>query len=78
MNFWSLLRVARVVGCLSGGKALALTLPSPLIRTRPCDPHGRGTSLDPKNETGRRADLLVCLLVAFSGFPLLLFTLGRN
>ena len=50
VNFWSCLRVARVVGWISDDIAVVLTLPVPLLRTWPCAPQGRGTSLDPKTK----------------------------
>ena len=49
-----------------------------LLQTQPYDPHGRGTSIHPQNETELRAALLIRLLISFSGFPLLLLTYVRN
>ena len=52
VNFWRRLCVARVVGRISGYIAVALTLPSPLIWTQPCDLQSRETSLDTKTKLG--------------------------
>ena len=60
VNFWIRLRVARVVGWMSINLAVACALPSPLLRTRPCAPHSRVTSLNPKKLGVDLPFLFVC------------------
>ena len=49
-----------------------------LLQNQPCALHGRETSLDPKNKTGRVAALLIYFLIAFRYFPLLIFKYVQN